>query len=160
MTDLQRFLQTFESEHATTVKVMKAYPADKLNWRPHERSFTARELMFRFLGEQMVMAQLPKGGFPVPPEEPPVPEVELEKILELFEQGFQEVKAVLKAVTEEDFNTKRTAFFGMDMKLSDACWVPVVDQIHHRGQLSVYIRLAGGKVPSIYGPSADDPGAM
>jgi uncharacterized damage-inducible protein DinB len=33
----------------------------------------------------------------------------------------------------------------------------ICDQIHHRGQLTVYIRLAGGLVPSIYGPSADDP---
>ena len=37
-------------------------------------------------------------------------------------------------------------------------WIGLFDAIHHRGQLSVYLRPMGGKVPSIYGPSADDPG--
>jgi len=36
-------------------------------------------------------------------------------------------------------------------------WFMLLDSIHHRGQLSVYVRMAGGKVPSIYGPSADEP---
>jgi uncharacterized damage-inducible protein DinB len=36
-------------------------------------------------------------------------------------------------------------------------WLAVMDAVHHRGQMSVYIRLAGGKVPSIYGPTADEP---
>ena len=160
MTDKERFMQTFEQEHAVTAKVMKAYPADKLGWRPHERSFTARELMMRFMGEQMIMAKLPSGGFPTPPAQQPVPELSLEQILQNFEQSYQEVSKVLGGVSEGDFNTKMTSFFGMQIKLSDACWIPVKDQIHHRGQLSVYVRMAGGKVPSIYGPSADDPGNM
>jgi uncharacterized damage-inducible protein DinB len=39
----------------------------------------------------------------------------------------------------------------------DFLWFLLCDQIHHRGQLSVYLRMAGGKVPSIYGPSGDEP---
>jgi uncharacterized damage-inducible protein DinB len=41
--------------------------------------------------------------------------------------------------------------------LEDFAWYMLFDHIHHRGQLSVYVRMAGGKVPSIYGPSADEP---
>jgi uncharacterized damage-inducible protein DinB len=41
--------------------------------------------------------------------------------------------------------------------VSDILWIMLMDSIHHRGQLSVYVRMAGGKVPSIYGPSADEP---
>jgi uncharacterized damage-inducible protein DinB len=41
--------------------------------------------------------------------------------------------------------------------LDDFAWFILHDHIHHRGQLSVYVRMAGGKVPSIYGPSADEP---
>jgi uncharacterized damage-inducible protein DinB len=44
-----------------------------------------------------------------------------------------------------------------DMTVSDFAWFMLFDQIHHRGQLAVYVRMAGGKVPSIYGPSADEP---
>jgi uncharacterized damage-inducible protein DinB len=43
-----------------------------------------------------------------------------------------------------------------DFRKIDFCWFLLHDHIHHRGQLSVYIRLAGGKVPAIYGPSGDE----
>jgi uncharacterized damage-inducible protein DinB len=43
------------------------------------------------------------------------------------------------------------------MRRLDVIWANLFDVIHHRGQLSVYVRMAGGKVPSIYGPSADEP---
>jgi uncharacterized damage-inducible protein DinB len=44
-----------------------------------------------------------------------------------------------------------------DVRKLDFLWLMLTDQIHHRGQLSVYARMAGGKVPSIYGPSFDEP---
>src|SRR5664280_1522328 len=60
---------------------------------------------------------------------------------------------------------EREAEFAMDghvawkAPLGEMMWGLLFDAIHHRGQLSTYIRPMGGKVPSIYGPSADDPGA-
>ncbi|HYL98748.1 MAG TPA: DinB family protein [Blastocatellia bacterium] len=45
----------------------------------------------------------------------------------------------------------------MKIPLSQAMWFEMLDHIHHRGQFSVYLRMAGGKVPSIYGPTADVP---
>jgi len=44
-----------------------------------------------------------------------------------------------------------------DVRRGDALWMMLMDTVHHRGQLSVYQRIAGGKVPSIYGPSGDEP---
>jgi uncharacterized damage-inducible protein DinB len=44
-----------------------------------------------------------------------------------------------------------------DMRRIDVLWSSLMDQVHHRGQLSVYLRLVGAKVPSIYGPTADEP---
>jgi uncharacterized damage-inducible protein DinB len=44
-----------------------------------------------------------------------------------------------------------------DVPVADMLWIMLLDAVHHRGQLSVYLRMAGGKVPSIYGPSADEP---
>jgi uncharacterized damage-inducible protein DinB len=46
----------------------------------------------------------------------------------------------------------------LEMPLGEMLWKFLFDAVHHRGQLSTYIRPMGGKVPSIYGPSADDPG--
>ena len=157
MTDKERYMQVLEWEHATTLKVMKAFPADKLSFKPHQRSLSAHDLMMRFVGEQMLMASLPSGGFDAPPAGMNK-EMSIDQILNMYEEGFMKVVKILKNMSEEDFNNKMTSFFGNKMKMADAFWMPVKDQIHHRGQLSVYIRLAGGKVPSIYGPSADEPG--
>ncbi len=158
MTEKNLILKSFKDEHAVTVKVMKAYPSDKLDWKPHERSFNARQLIMRFMGEQMAMAKLPKGGFNPPTEQQAESELTLDQLLDEFEKGYHEVLKELESASDSDFDNKMTLFFGREMKLSDACWIPIKDQIHHRGQLSVYVRMAGGKVPSIYGPSADDPG--
>ena len=158
MNEKERILKTFSEEHATTVKVMKAYPADKLDFKSHERSFTTRELMMRFIGEQIMMVKLPKGGFEVPKESIQESKLNMNEILDSFEKGYAEVFKVLESAPASDFEGKKTLFFGRDMNLADACWIIIKDQIHHRGQLSVYVRSAGGKVPSIYGPSADDPG--
>jgi uncharacterized damage-inducible protein DinB len=48
-------------------------------------------------------------------------------------------------------------FYGMQISLGQALWYELFDHIHHRGQISVYMRLAGAKLPSIYGPTADEP---
>ena len=44
-----------------------------------------------------------------------------------------------------------------ELRRIDVLWQQLLDQVHHRGQFSVYLRLAGAKVPSIYGPTADEP---
>jgi uncharacterized damage-inducible protein DinB len=44
-----------------------------------------------------------------------------------------------------------------DVRKADMLWMMLSDSIHHRGQFSIYLRLVGAKVPSIYGPSADEP---
>jgi uncharacterized damage-inducible protein DinB len=44
-----------------------------------------------------------------------------------------------------------------DLRCADVLWMLMMDSIHHRGQFSIYLRMADGKVPSIYGPSADEP---
>ena len=63
-------------------------------------------------------------------------------------------------MTEADFNSPIKWMVGpgqmADMRKADVMWFMMQDHVHHRGQFSVYLRLAGGKVPSIYGPSADE----
>jgi len=67
---------------------------------------------------------------------------------------------VLSRLSEEDFNkTVSCLLRGGEWKMPrpEALWGNLMDEVHHRGQLTVYLRLAGGKVPSIYGPSGDEP---
>ena len=63
--------------------------------------------------------------------------------------------------SDADFNKTIKFMVGpgkmADLRTADVLWTGVMDAVHHRGQFSVYLRMAGGKVPSIYGPSADEP---
>ena len=68
---------------------------------------------------------------------------------------------LVRRLTDEDLSKPVQFFTGPgkigDMSLHDILWTMLSDEIHHRGQFSVYLRMADGKVPSIYGPSADEP---
>ena len=91
---------------------------------------------------------------------PPEPDTVEEAIAE-FEKAVQAVIGELKKAPDSIVFGTAPFFAGpgkiADYQILDLMWFMLMDQIHHRGQLSVYSRMAGGKVPSIYGPSADEP---
>lgn len=160
----EQFLEVFNRECETTLRVMRAYPADKLDLRPHERSNTARELMWLFSMEQGLCATALTEGFDwsKPPAGMPQPPGTLDELVAAFEKGQKRVKELLSDATDEQLKSETAHFMvgpktlGHVPKL-DFLWFLLHDQIHHRGQLSVYLRMAGGRVPSIYGPTADEP---
>jgi uncharacterized damage-inducible protein DinB len=78
-----------------------------------------------------------------------------------YEKNHRAVTERLEKMSDADW-TRQAAFVvpGMppwEQPLSEFLWLFLFDAVHHRGQLSTYLRPMGGKVPSIYGPSADDP---
>jgi uncharacterized damage-inducible protein DinB len=154
------FLQVFQKECQTTIRLMKAFPADKADLRPHERSKSAKELAWIFVQEQGLADMALKGRVDFTQSMPPVP-ANFTEILPAFENTSRETITKISSASEEDLN--RTMPFPIgpgkmgEVRRLDVIWMTLHDQIHHRGQLSVYLRLAGGKVPSIYGPSADEP---
>ncbi len=91
---------------------------------------------------------------------PKAPET-IQEIIDAYESIHKEMTAKLRVATDADLN--KTVKFPVapkkmgDLRILDLAWTMVMDSVHHRGQLSVYLRLAGAKVPSIYGPSADEP---
>jgi uncharacterized damage-inducible protein DinB len=76
-----------------------------------------------------------------------------------FEKKAHEFMSSLEAASEENLSQPFTVW-GMNSTRGMMIMMMLSDMIHHRGQMSVYIRLAGGLVPSIYGPSADDKGGF
>lgn len=78
-----------------------------------------------------------------------------------FEKSHKEMVAKVKKTPEADLNKTVKFFVGPkqmgDVRRMDVLWMMVMDSVHHRGQFSVYLRMSGGKVPSIYRPSADEP---
>jgi uncharacterized damage-inducible protein DinB len=158
---LEQFRAAYRREHATTMKVLRAFPAEQSELRPHERSSTARTLAWTFVIEEGGMLGLLRnefavrsGGFPPAPES-------WSQILQMFETQSEQIEALLDSTKEESLSGTVDFFSGPGqigpVAKIDLLWFFLCDQIHHRGQLSVYTRLAGGKVPSIYGPSADEP---
>jgi uncharacterized damage-inducible protein DinB len=94
------------------------------------------------------------------PAFPPAPE-SLDTVIEMFEKGCGRVAAIV-ADLRDDQLYGTVQFFIAPKTLGDVptmqfMWMMLCDQIHHRGQLSTYLRMADGKVPSIYGPTADEP---
>lgn len=154
-----RLLRNFEREHATTLKVVRAFPGEQMSLRPNERCNTAQHLAWMFVLEERMMLRSLKGeqvlgaGMPAAPE--------WNEIVDELDRTGKEVIAELQNPQNANL-AGTTKFFVAPKQMGD---IPnetfvefmIHDQIHHRGQFSIYVRLAGAKLPSIYGPTADEP---
>jgi uncharacterized damage-inducible protein DinB len=155
--DKHMFLQEREREFATTLRVLQSMPEDKAHTKPGEKSKTARELAWVFVVEEHLLQALMENRLPSFSQHPPET---IGEIIAEYERLHKETSAMIRNMTDEDL--KKTAqFYVAPKKLGDVpkinlCWMLLFDSIHHRGQFSVYLRVAGAKVPSIYGPSADE----
>ena len=157
----QQFLEGFERETATTLKVLRAYPEDQSELRPQERMKTARELAAMFTMEMAAIDATVRGTFTFPPKMPPLPQ-NWQEVVDAFEKTRASTLEGLRNATDEALASGTVSFPTAPKTVSPwqklpFCWFLLFDQIHHRGQLSVYLRLSGGKLPSIYGPTADEP---
>lgn len=159
----QRFLEAYEREHETTMRVLRSYPEDRLDLRPQEKCKSARELAWVFVLERMLGATVFNDEFDesaVTGEPPPPPE-SWEELLATLEGAHREFGELVRG-TPTDELSQPVRFYTAPQTLGDIprmewLWFLLHDQIHHRGQFSVYLRMADGRVPSIYGPSADEP---
>lgn len=155
MTEKERFLGLFEWEAQTTAKVLKAFPADKIDLKPHEKSRSAKELMQTFIAEGVAMIQICEGA--VDWSKVVGPDLATaDELVVAFEGMMTQVTDKIKATPDAELESNME-WIGRQAPRVEALMSMLFDQVHHRGQLSVYIRLADGKVPSIYGPSADEP---
>lgn len=145
-------------EFATTMKVLRAYPEDKLDMKPAEKSRTPRELVVTFIREEYVCRGAMRGDLRRADSPESIPRG-LHDMLEMLNQIHNEVQEMIAEAGDAELN-RIIDFYGHQIRAIDALWAELHDQIHHRGQFSVYLRLAGAKVPSIYGPTADEPMGM
>ncbi|MCA1581545.1 MAG: DinB family protein [Acidobacteria bacterium] len=151
----QIWLELYEKETPRTVRVLRAYPAGEAEFRPHERSSTALRLAQTFWRENDVMLRMLRGET-APGAKPPETWA---GAVGAYERSASDVIDTVRSVPEEKISRKTP--FGppalkMELSVIEVMWLMLLDSIHHRGQLAVYVRMAGGKVPAIYGPSADD----
>ena len=155
-------LPEFDHEMANTRKALERIPEDQLAFKPHEKSWTLRELAGH-------VAQVP-GWLTMTLEtseldvSQPFPQRKLDTkadILATFDAALAGARPALEAASADDLMAPWTMKMGEETVFS----MPKIavhrsfvmnHMVHHRGQLTVYLRLSGGSVPALYGPSADE----
>jgi uncharacterized damage-inducible protein DinB len=154
---LNTTLPTLEREHKTTVQVMEAVPADKAAYQPDPNAKSAFDLCWHIASaENLFLAGVAAGAFDFTSGEKAktIPEV-----LTFYKETFAKNVAAIKTLSGEQL-AKPIDFRGV-MQLPAVSFLTfnMHHIVHHRGQLSVYLRPMGGKVPSIYGESYDSAAA-
>ena len=155
------FKKRWESEQPAFARVIKAMPGDEcLGYKPHEKNTCAGDLAWQLVQEQGQLTELLKAG-EIDFKLTPAPK-EHSVIVDSWDKATENLRNALAKSDASNWN--EPARFLMDgkvvweTKMSDMFWGYLFDMVHHRGQLSTYLRPMGGKVPSIYGPTADEPG--
>jgi uncharacterized damage-inducible protein DinB len=156
MTEKEAFIDIHQRECRTTHNLLTAFPGNKLDLRPHEKARSARELAFVLANQELFFKQAAEGAIDPASFGKQQPPATIDEIVRVLESNHKAVEEGLKKASEEDLN-KTINFAGQTMRRLDALWAGQFDLIHHRGQFSVYLRMSGAKVPSIYGPTADQP---
>jgi uncharacterized damage-inducible protein DinB len=160
MSNLAFCIERRKAEIPTFVRVLKAVPQVRLDYRPDPKSRTAAELAWLLATEEAALVTLLDTGTIEWRETPPPARVE--EIVAAFEKSAAAVEDRLRKLDESGWQRKVSFVMAggppWEDSLGNFFWGFLFDAVHHRGQLTTYLRPMGGKVPSIYGPSADDPG--
>jgi uncharacterized damage-inducible protein DinB len=159
------FLGELDREVGRSHRALEQVPAGKHDWKPHDRS-----MAFGYLTNMvatiptwvtMIIKQdeldiAPKGG---PQHRPQIMNTS-EEYLQALEKSAADAREALKGTNEEFLRTKWRLLAGGKVVAETPRYEMIRDTInhwaHHRGQMTVYLRLMGAKVPALYGPSADD----
>lgn len=159
---LREFLQhRWTAERPAFQRVVHAMPLAQFAYSPHERSPSAAQIVWTLALEAKVCSELIDTG--QSNWEPDPPSADSNTIVYTFERQTADLGERIGRLDETAWESKaRFLVHGnvaREAPLGDLLWFMFFDSIHHRGQLSTYIRPMGGKVPSIYGPSGDNSGA-
>jgi len=168
MSIAESMLPEFDHEMANTRTCLTRIPDDRLDWRAHEKSWTLRELATHLANlPKWTVMTLQQTSFDMhPPGEEPVradPIGSVDAVVARFDENIVAARAAIEVAGDGDFMTPWTllnageAIFTMP-RIAVLRGFVMNHMIHHRGQLSVYLRLNDVAVPSIYGPSADEKG--
>ncbi len=155
MTTKEYFLAVLKNEAPAFRRAIEALPDDQLGYKVHERSREAGNLAAQLaLQWKAISGVINKGAPDFNPHE--MESLTKADMLAKFDSGMTQLQKDVEAVSEDDWNNGEATMSDMwkDKKYNMA-WGFLFDAIHHRGQLSTFLRAMGAKVPSIYGPSAD-----
>jgi uncharacterized damage-inducible protein DinB len=153
---IEFFRERHRVESATTAKVLRAIPADMLSYRAHPGSSTAGATAWTIVRCLQVSNNLTHVDSS---EVPRTLHPDHDALLAEFHQCAETLQRELITLDQPDWLRERKVISNgvviLQQALGQILWLFLFDGIHHRGQLSTYLRPMGAAVPSIYGPSAD-----
>ncbi len=160
MTLAAAFLAELDAEMPTTRRLLERVPGDRPDWKPHPRSFSIAHLaqlvarMPGWLTGTMRQPEIDLQSFAGYSNEKPA------TLLAEFDRNVAEARAALATASEKDFDAPWSLKTGghviFTMPRGAVMRQNINHLVHHRGQLSVYLRLLDVPLPSIYGPTADE----
>jgi len=153
MDDKSLFTDFWSKESNTTSKVISRIPEGS-DYRPDPKSRTARDIAWLIVVEEKMMVDALETG--VATWAPPPPPETMKEICDLYDTQTADNINRLRALSSERWNGM-LEWFGKQRQASPMAWSFLFDIVHHRGQITTYLRPMGSTVPQIYGPSADEP---
>lgn len=161
----EMLLPEFDLEMANTRKVLERVPEEKFDWRPHAKSFAMGELAGHLANMAgWMIYTLTTTSFDVLPNGQPVrmpPFPSVAAMLETFDNNVAQARALLAAASDEQLQQPWTllangaAIFTMP-RTAVLRGMVFNHLVHHRGQLTIYLRMNDVPLPALYGPSADE----
>ena len=156
MNDREFFQARRKAEKDSFLRVIRALPAGRLDYKPHERSPSAAQLLSTLVFEHAACADLAGTG---------KAEWKLEQVGSVdeaasrFETHWDDLDRKVAGLDDAAWARNGQFFMGgklmSEQPIGGFLWFILFDAIHHRGQLTTYIRPMGGQVPAVYGPSGD-----
>ena len=160
MSTREFFVKRWEQELGAFGKVLRAVPDKQLSYKPHERCTSAGALAWQLADEQKQLSELLDTG-EAHIEIKPHPKKAADIVAE-WDKATAELRNRLSKIDEKKWSSPAKLVMGGQAIWTDTVenmlWGYLFDMVHHRGQLTSYLRPMGAKVPAIYGPSADDQG--
>lgn len=153
MDEKSLFTGFWNNESKTTRNVLARIPEGS-DYRPDPKSRTAKEIAWQIVCEEkMIIEALESGKAEWAP--PPMPET-MKDVLHAYEAQSAGLAARWEALPSSSWDGD-LEFFGERRPAAPMAWSFLFDIVHHRGQITTYLRPMGSTVPQIYGPSGDEP---
>ena len=153
MNEQSLFTKFWLDESATTRKVIARIPEGS-DYKPDPKSRTAKEIAWQIVCEEKMIIEALESG--KAEWNPPALPATMKEVMDAYEAQSDGMSARWEGLPVEKW-TGSMEWFGNQRPASPMAWSFLFDIVHHRGQISTYLRPMGSTVPQIYGPSGDEP---
>lgn len=162
-TELDHFLASWQREAELTTKLLQSLPSTQYDFRPDAGGRSLGELAWHLPELEAYMTySIEQGGFDMKTKPPGIERPRtIDALAPGYERVHREAVARVKKLKPEDLNRSIPFFMGESTRIGDILWNWLLHHlIHHRGQLSLMNRIAGGVSPGMSGPNREDMAAM